>query len=147
VGPTPKIVTAHPITNVSNPNLILSYDPWSIADYGLWTGLGAVVWTALLGWCTFFAMRDSVCGAAALLLVGWIAFNVMFHLVWGDEFFVYSAHWAWALFMLVLLGARRIRLPLLGAAVLLICVGQASALIMVREGVDQIFAAMKAGPG
>jgi hypothetical protein len=146
VGPDPQVVSVHPISKAFDRDPVLTYDPWSIADYGLWNGLGAVVWAILLGWCVVIAIRDRACRTAALILLEWIAFNIAFHLVWGDEYFLYSVHWAWALFMLVLIGVRGIRWPLLAAAVLLICIGQGSTMVLIRGALDQIFPSMQAGP-
>jgi hypothetical protein len=61
-----------------------------------------------------------------LWLLGWAAFNVIFHNLWGDEFFLYSPHWSWALTAVVAISVSRMRWPLVTAAVVLLAVAQVS---------------------
>lgn len=145
VAPAPQVVLRHAYFTSDNRNLMLTYDPWSFTDYGLWNGLGAAVWVLLFGWCGWKVCQDPRCRNPGVLLFGWIAFNTLFHLLWGDEFFLYSVHWAWALFMVVLMGIRSVRLPLLLLAIPAICAGQAYTLAQVLEGVHEIFASMTPG--
>ncbi|MBX6314904.1 MAG: hypothetical protein IRY99_18600 [Isosphaeraceae bacterium] len=63
----------------------------------------------------------------------WLAFNFLFHNLWGAEFFLYNAHWSWALMLVVLLGSRSIPTWAVAAAVLLIIPGQLATLSTIRS--------------
>jgi hypothetical protein len=58
------------------------------------------------------------------LLAGWIAFNLIFHAVWGEDPFLYASHWSWALFGIVLLGAGRLPGAFVAATCLAVLAGQ-----------------------
>src|SRR5262249_53688894 len=115
---------------------------WSVTDYGLVNGLSAAAWGVLLIWCVCNGLRDPDCRPRVIVLLLWVAFNSVFHLFWGDECFLYSAHWAWALFLLVLLGLRSIRLAYLVPVALLIVAGQAFTLQKIVQDIQTIVASL-----
>jgi hypothetical protein len=119
VGP---IVGPAPHRNIIREHIALSYEPVSFAMYQPIQWIGVVAWAVLLGMCVVAALRGRETRSIGVLLLAWVGWNLVFHNLWGDEFFLYSPHWAWALTTLVALGLRRIpvRVALtLGAAVLL----------------------------
>lgn len=117
----------------------LIHDPASAAQYGLWgliapaiapepyarqSGLsfepvrwsrfpwvqypGVVAWLSVLSLGAWQIQHKAFRPYVAMLVV-WILFNLVFHNMWGDEFFMYSAHWAWALWVLFCIGLRSLR--------------------------------------
>ena len=63
----------------------------------------------------------------------------MLHTVWGDELFLYTPHWSWALFGLVLLGAGRLPLRFVAA----MCLATAPAQIQMLLAVKQVAAIIR----
>jgi hypothetical protein len=123
IGPTPGMDT----NNWQNMPMV-TYEPRGL-PYRFWPydGLqsaGAACWLILFLVACLKLIR-SPDRMIALLLFSWIGFNLVFHNFWGDEFFLYSAHWSWALLAVVFLGARSYRspwilllcLPLVGAQI------------------------------
>ncbi len=94
IGPTPAVETGD-----GDSWAMVSYEP-SGSPHRLWPydvpqSVGAACWiTLFLISCA--ALLRSPDRALAVLLLGWIAFNLIFHNVWGGEFFLYSSHWSWA---------------------------------------------------
>jgi hypothetical protein len=93
---------------------------------------------SVLGWVSLLVA--SVVTAAgsdrrhyARLLGAWILFNVIFHSFWGDEPFLYSPHWSWALFGVVILGSAELPLAFVIASGLAIVPGQLQLLMAVRH--------------
>jgi hypothetical protein len=106
---------------------------------GLWLpAIGAAVWLALLVMCASKGLRDHETRASVRLLLGWILFNVIFHNIWGDEFFLYAPHWSWALMGLVVLGARRLSRPLIATMVVPIVVSQIYTLLAIKTALQSI---------
>lgn len=60
-------------------------------------------------------------------------FNLLFHNMWGDEFFLFSPHWSWALMLVVLLGSRGLPVWTVAPAALLMLPGQLSTLDAIRR--------------
>lgn len=94
---------------------------------------GQLAWLVLLVWGTVSSLRNGLQHFEAMLLVGWIAANLALHNIWGNEFFLYSPHWAWALFGLVILGAQRIPTVALWITGLLVIAGGISELLMIEQ--------------
>lgn len=98
---------------------------------------GQLAWLVLLVWGAVSSLRNGLQQFESLLLVGWIAANLALHNIWGNEFFLYSPHWAWALFGLVILGANRVPTAALWTAGLLVIAGGVSELLTV-EGLFRV---------
>ena len=73
-----------------------------------------------------------------MILLSWIAFNVVFHNFWGDEFFLFSPHWSWALLALLLTGVQYVPFRWLAAAGILISLAQAQSLWLIRATLRSI---------
>jgi len=81
------------------------YSPYSLWPYDLPQSVGVCCWLTLFLVACYKLIR-SPDWLLAILLLGWITINLVFHNLWGDEFFLYSTHWAWALLAMFILGAR-----------------------------------------
>jgi hypothetical protein len=149
VAPTPHIASVHPfppllrqhIVSPPDGRLDLSYDPWAIRDYGVINGISAVAWLAFLSWSVVALLRAGTEARTALAVLAlWICGNILVHLLWGDEMFMYSPHWSWALAAIPLLAAKWVPLPALAGISMTIAVGQAATLFQVLELSKQIAA-------
>jgi hypothetical protein len=109
VGPVPR-------TSVEREHIVLSYEPVSFALYSPVQWVGVLAWAMVLGFCIWTGLRSRDTRGWTAWLLSWIVFNVLFHNIWGDEFFLYSPHYAWALVAVVALSARHMALPLFAAA-------------------------------
>jgi len=104
IGPTPAI---DGVGSWKRPMVTYEpgYAPYRIWPYDLPQSAAAACWITLLllSGLSLIRSQDRL---LALLLLGWIGFNLVFHNIWGDEFFLFSPHWSWALTTIVLLGMR-----------------------------------------
>lgn len=137
VGPTPAIDT-----NNYDKTPMLTYEPTHSA-YRAWPfdavqGTSAAVWLALLGVAVVLALRDERSRWPAVVLLGWTGGSLGFHLLWGDEFFLYTQHHAWALATLVAMGLRSVPPWALVAPVAAIAVGQVWTLMRIREKLAEL---------
>lgn len=134
------IVGPVPYASIERQHLALSYEPVSFGMYSTLQWIGVVAWCILLVLGASRALRDRQTRPLAAALVAWVGFNLVFHNLWGDEFFLYSAHWAWALVLLVAIGLRHLRLRVLLPVTCLIVIGQIAAMTtigqMLRQGTD-----------
>jgi hypothetical protein len=128
IGP---IIGPVPHESIERQHLVLSYEPVAFGMYTPIQWLSVVAWSCLLGVCTWYAVRDRESRPIAAFLLAWIGFNLLFHNLWGDEFFLYSGHWAWALIALVALGMRHLRARLLVPLVSAVVVGQVMTLLTI----------------
>jgi hypothetical protein len=128
IGP---IVGPVPHQGLQRGHLTLSYEPFSFSLYSPVQWIGVVAWIVLLLGCTRFAFRREDTRPVAVFLTAWIAFNLVFHNLWGDEFFLYSAHWAWALIVLIALGLRGLRPRLALPLTLAVIAGQIATLLTI----------------
>ena len=94
---------------------------------------GQVAWVVLLVWGTIASLGSGFQNFESLLLIGWIAGNLALHNIWGNEFFLYSPHWSWALFSLVILGAGRIPAVVLWSAGIVMIAGGISEILTIEE--------------
>ena len=108
-------------------------DSLYLSDWWGVSGLGAALWIALLLSCTYRAIRDPSTRPLVWLPVGWILFSLVFHNLWGDEQFLYTPHWSWALMALVLLGARRLSLISVASFVVPIAACQIYTLVRIKS--------------
>jgi len=106
-------------------------------EYPLWGydrlgTVAALAWLTWLGW-SLLSLGSSAAGRDLVLpLVLWIAWNSLFHNLWGDEYFLYSPHYGWALGTFALMTpAQPISLRL--KLVILVAWGQASALQTIQQ--------------
>ncbi len=79
--------------------------------------IAAIIWIIALGW----SLRDVRTPEVKWLAI-WIAWNLVFHNLWGDEFFLYSPHYGWALALIPFV-SRRLDSPL-KYALILVFIGQ-----------------------
>jgi hypothetical protein len=70
---------------------------------------GALVWLGLLGWGLRTGWNDPTVRPAVLGALGWVAGNAAFHNIWGDEYFLYSPHYALPLMMIAAIGFRSLQ--------------------------------------
>lgn len=115
---------------------MMTYEPTD-APYRLWPydliqTIAAVCWLILLllSCRSLFRSRHH---QLALLLLGWVVFNLLFHNYWGDEFFLFSPHWLWALMATVFLGARSLSLSWVLLLCGLVVIGQVHTLLQFHE--------------
>lgn len=86
-------------------------EPWRFGDYTPLGGLGALLVFALTIAAVARLARGGAAGQSAFVLTAWVAFNWLFHSLWGDERFLYTPHWAWVLPVTLALSADRGRVP------------------------------------
>ena len=132
VGPTPVLDT-----NNFDKTPMLTYEP-TYAAYRAWPfdavqGSAAAVWLAAFAAAVGLGLRDARTRRPVVVLLGWVGGNLAFHLMWGDEFFLYTQHYAWTLTVIVALGLRAAPLGALAPAVAAIAVGQVWTLLRIRE--------------
>jgi hypothetical protein len=143
VGPAPQVRRtkgAEMVTYESgrplhwNPNgFFTGSDASPLHGYDTVSAAGALLWVVLLATCTYNAFRDQETRHLAWLPVSWVVFNLVFHNVWGDELFLYTPHWSWALMALVLLGARHLSRSMIVALVVPIAACQIYTLVQIRN--------------
>lgn len=130
VGPSPSTWTSEEDGHVQ-PRV--SYETSTLGDYGPLSAAAAVAWLALLAASGWSLVRSPDFRNFSLALLGWIVFNLLFHNLWGDEFFLFSPHWSWALILVVLLGSRGLPVWSVALAALCIIPGQLSTLDAIRR--------------
>ncbi|HOD83835.1 MAG: hypothetical protein BWX88_04850 [Planctomycetes bacterium ADurb.Bin126] len=113
----------------------VSYSLWHLDQYGLFSGLAAAVWTALLAMCLTVFFRDRKLSAFGFALAAWYLFNVLFYNLWGNEFFLYSINWSWAIVLVLLVGSRKLPVKVLAPAAAVICVGQVVTIVAIARAV------------
>lgn len=130
VGPSPTTWTSDEDGHVQ-PRV--SYETSVLGDYQPLSAVAAVAWVLLLAAASWVLVRSPDLRNFALALFGWIVFNLLFHNMWGDEFFLFSPHWSWALMLVVLLGSRGLPVWTVAPAALLMLPGQLSTLDAIRR--------------
>lgn len=111
---------------------MLTYEPLR-HDYPLWPydwlrSVSASAWLILLA----LSLRQLSVPQSVLLI--WITWNLVFHNIWGDEYFLYSPHYSWASFVIIALNVPR-GLPILAA---LIVPGQLQTLMLLSRQLGTI---------
>jgi hypothetical protein len=143
IGPTPVVRTIKGVEMVTyessgrplhwSPFGVTGSDGVHLGDYWGVQAVGAATWIVLLLWCSYQALRDRGTRSLVWLPVGWILFNIVFHNIWGDELFLYAAHWSWALMGLVILGARRLSRTAAASLVIPVMVSQVYTLLRIKS--------------
>jgi hypothetical protein len=132
VGPTPVVDT-----NNYHRHPMLTYEP-TTGGYPAWPydrvqGVAAAVWLGLLAGGIPRGLADGRTRWPAAVLLGWAAGNVAFHILWGDEFFLYTPHYSWAVAAVAAVGLRGLPLRATLPAVAVVAVGQVWTLLRIRE--------------
>jgi hypothetical protein len=108
--------------------------------------LGVIALAAIAVGGIFMFARGGACRLAALTSAALMAFNLGLHVMWGDEFFIYSQHWMTPSLLLLsglFLMAPNLRLVLeAGFAVFLVAVAWNN-----NGAVEYLLAVMRAGAG
>ncbi len=95
--------------------------------------LSAIAWVCLLLGSTVAGLSHISSRPGTSLLMIWVAAQLLFHNVWGDEFFLYSPHWAWALIAIILMGGRWLWFPAVAFFSSIIAFGQVPTLVDISE--------------
>lgn len=66
----------------------------------------AIAWLIVLQNVLRASLAGTARGAVVFVLAPWFLFNTIFHNLWGDEFFLFSPHWAWCFAILLALGMK-----------------------------------------
>jgi hypothetical protein len=120
-----------PASSMRTSGKALVFVPPRTELYGPADTVGAIGWLALVV-ASILGTPHSRRGL--LFLLGtWLAFNLVFHAVWGDPPLLYSPHWSWALVAVVLLGASRVPLWFVTTACLATAFGQVRVLAAIVE--------------
>lgn len=105
VAPTPRV-----LRNNLDRMPMLTYEsetgPRPFGPHDAIQTTGALVWIGLLGWGTRAGWNDAALRPATLGALGWTAGNAAFHNVWGDEYFLYTPHFALPLMTVAAFGFR-----------------------------------------
>lgn len=86
----------------------LSFEPVRSLDYDLLQWPGIAAWWMATGIGIILASASERRAWAVPALI-WMVWNLGFHNFWGDEFFMYSAHWSWSLFVLFAIGLSTLK--------------------------------------
>lgn len=116
----------------------LSYEPLSLSDFDAVNGVGAVAWLVLLVVAARYAWTVTRPRAVVLMPLAWLVFNALFHSVWGDELFLYTPHWSWALMGLVFLGADALSAPALLGLTTIVGIGQVHTLRLILAALESL---------
>jgi hypothetical protein len=132
IGPNPSVVEIYRGLSM------VSYNPFTITRYSWIQGVGVIAWVTLLFRCARKGLQEDRTRPYVWLLLSWLLFNAILHNLWGDEFFLYSPHWSWALMGLILLGARHVSLRFIAAMVIPLVVAQIHTLLAIRSALRSI---------
>jgi hypothetical protein len=107
VAPTPSVSAESNLSGLP----MLTYQPPGV-PYPAWPydaprSFAAACWLALLTIGIATGLRHRPDREPLLLLWLWVSFNAVLHNIWGDEYFLYSPHYAWALLAAAVLGWSR----------------------------------------
>lgn len=122
VGPEPVIAGAAAARRIT-------YEPLTLGDYSFVTGAGAIAWLVLLAVAVVAAYHRPRLRTGLVICGTWLLFNVAFHSVWGDELFLYSPHWSWALAAVVVLGVGEMKPVLVAGLASIVIPAQITALV------------------
>lgn len=99
----------------------LTYEPVSFCQFSLFQ------WPGILAWWTviahgIFSRWERHERYLAISCFAWLIWNLVFHNLWGDEFFLFSPHWVWCLWLLFGMGFCKLKpriAPVVAACVIL----------------------------
>jgi hypothetical protein len=134
IGPVPRVL------RVPGWDMV-SYEPGHAAlqlNYSWMQAIGVVAWVVLLIICVSRGLKEDRIRPYVLFLLGWFLFNTMFHNIWGDEFILYSPHWAWALMALVILGARDLSRTFIATIFVSVVASQIYSLLAIKAALQTI---------
>lgn len=106
----------------------VTFEPVDLGDYDLVGALAVAAWAALLVVAIVQCWNNLPTRRGLIVLIGWIVFNLMLTNMWGDEFFLYSPHWSWALLTLIAMALPHLDRGILFGAAALVTLGQVRAL-------------------
>jgi hypothetical protein len=112
----------------------LTYEPVPDLSYGALRLSAAAAWVVLLALSGYAAWRRRELRVPLLVLLSWIMANLLLHNLWGDEFFLYTPHWSWALAGIVVLGIEDVPDRLALPAFTIVLLGQGAALVSIALG-------------
>ena len=117
---------------------MLSYEPLNLLQYDPVQTIGAIAWLVLLAVSVRSALKERTARPYVYLLLIWIGFNLIFHNLWGDEFFLFTPHWSWALISLVFFGARNVSWKFVMAVAVPILIAQMYTLMHLGKALASI---------
>jgi len=119
-------------------SMMISYKPFSIIQYSWIQVIGVIAWITLISRSVLIGLQDDRTRSSVWLLLSWLFFNAVFHNIWGDEIFLYSPHWSWALMALIILGARDFSLRFVATMIIPLIIGQIHTLYTIRSALQSI---------
>jgi hypothetical protein len=86
----------------------LTYEPVSFRQFSLfqWPGILALWAVIAYGLRSRWERHERF---LAISCSAWLIWNLVFHNLWGDEFFLYSPHWVWCLWLLFGMGFSKLK--------------------------------------
>lgn len=114
----------------------VTFEPVHLEDYDRVGTLAVAAWAALLAVAMVECWEDRSTRSGLIVLVGWLAFNLALSNLWGDEFFLYSPHWSWALLTIIAMALPRLDRGILFVASTLVILGQVRALEQLITATD-----------
>jgi hypothetical protein len=133
IAPSPHLKTVW-----DHQRLMVTYEPFDVRHYSWLQASGILAWVALLMLATVGTFRNPRSRPYGSALVIWLLFNALLHNLWGDEYFLYSTHWSWALMGLLMLGLSETRTTWVALAVMVLVPAQVLTLIAIRAALQSI---------
>ena len=99
----------------------LTYEPVSFRQFSLFQWPGILAWWTVIahGICSRWERHERF---LTISCFAWLIWNLVFHNLWGDEFFLFSPHWVWCLWLLFGMGFRKLKsriVPVVAACIIL----------------------------
>jgi hypothetical protein len=99
VAPLPNDGSAHLLrNNVQH----LCMEPWGISQLSVSYLIAVISLTYIYFKVSKHMLTSHRLRPLWCVCVGWILFNCIFHNLWGDEFFLYTSHWSFALLIILM---------------------------------------------
>lgn len=104
VGSTPAVSSESNLERLP----MLTYQPpgrpYLLWPYSTLQSIAVVAWLMILAVGVVRGLSQTHWKLPVALLLMWWIWNAVFHTVWGDEYFLYTPHYAWALLTAAFLG-------------------------------------------